>query len=149
MVKLIGCGLLLTSGVLRIFTFRAREKMAIRNLHEYIKLIEYVSAQIRYFSCPFAKILANCRSPLGKTPGEIKTLLCENMILGAEELQALNAWVCAMGNGYKNEQLNLCEYTKERLEQYLRTRENNYPGKAKTNSALTLLGVAALIVLLI
>jgi hypothetical protein len=147
MVKMIGCSMILAASALRIFNFRTREQEAISNLRDYVKLIDHVRLQIGYFSHPLGKILKTYGSPLGETIDEIQSVLQDNHLLHTEEIHALLEWASSIGNGYKNEQLNLCIYTKEKMERYLSVREKDYPAKAKTNSALTLLGGATLIVL--
>lgn len=141
--------MILAAGALRIFSFRTREQEAMSNLRDYVKLIDHVSLQIGYFSHPIGKILKAYGSPLGETIDEIQSVLQDNHLLQSEEIQALLEWASSIGNGYKNEQMNLCAYTKEKMERYLSMREKEYPAKAKTNSALTLLGGATLIVLLL
>lgn len=141
--------MILAAGVLRIFSFRTREQEAMSNLRDYIKLIEHVSLQIGYFSHPLGKILKSYGSPLGDAIDEMQSILQKNRLLLSDEIQALYEWASSIGNGYKDEQLKLCAYTKEKLERFLSMREKDYPTKAKTNSALTLLGGATLIVLLL
>ena len=139
--------MILAAGALRIFSFRTREQEAMSNLRDYVKLIDHVSLQIGYFSHPIGKILKAYGSPLGGTIDEVQSVLQDNHLLQSEEIHALLEWASSIGNGYKNEQMNLCAYTKEKMERYLSMREKEYPAKAKTNSALTLLGGATLIVL--
>ena len=141
--------MILAAGALRVFSFRTREQEAMSNLRDYVKLIDHVSLQIGYFSHPIGKILKAYGSPLGETIDEIQSVLQDNHLLQPEEIHALLEWASSIGNGYKNEQMNLCAYTKEKMERYLSMREKEYPAKAKTNSALTFLGGATLIVLLL
>ena len=146
-MKMIGCGMILAAGALRIFSFRTREREAMSNLRDYIKLIDHVCLQIGYFSHPIGKILKSYGSPLGETVDEMHSTLQNNRLLHTDEIQALYEWISSIGNGYKDEQLKLCAYTKEKMVQFLSAREKDYPAKAKTNSALTLLGGATLIVM--
>ena len=147
-MKFIGGGLILICSFLHTYEFRLRLKRAISDLRTYYDLVEHVRMQIEYFALPISKILADYDGAEAKTVPDILESLESNDSLSSEEKKVISEWISHLGDGYKDEQLTRCGYAKEKLGQFLEKRTRDYPAKVKVNNALSFLGGASLILLL-
>ena len=149
MIKLIGSLLLLSCSFIWAMDFRSKQRKGIEELGDYLELVEHVRMQIEYFSSPLPRIFSAFRQGSMGTMEDIRKQVEYSKHLLLEEKGILLLWLERLGDGYKNDQLKQCAFTRDRLSQILDARTKDRLSKIKTNDAISFLLSVLLILLLV
>ena len=148
-MKIFGCVLIFVSCLLSSHFYERYLKKRIEILEEFISLIVFIRNKIEYFSIPINKILLefNAKTKFIKSLIENKEINCAYFDKETENL--LSSFISNVGNGYKNEQIALCDYNIEIFRQKMNKNKEEYPKKVKTFRAVSLFIGISIIILLI
>lgn len=167
LVKIIGCLLLTGSGVYLAVSLTRYERRRLTVLDGYLSLLRTVKGQIDCFARPLSDILAGahpsvlaaCRGqsypPAGIPPGgkriipSLPALISDGHdYLTPESERILTSFADECGNTLRTEQVGLCEYCLEALNEERRRLADALPVRQRTSAALCLCVTAASVILL-
>lgn len=156
-LRIMGAALVALSGVSAAYFLNSGAKRTLRQTESFISLVRFLRSQIECFSMSVPRALERCPREilvgcgyLGDTPprsvGELVDGCGEADGAVMREMRRL---ADDIGKGYREEQLTLCDYCLSLLEQQRSRISGQLPLKIKVNSALSLAGAAAVVILLI
>lgn len=149
-MKIAGAIFILCASVASSYFYEKREKEKIKKANKLSEFIRYIRAQISYFSLPADKIFKAYKTD---------DSLIENIISG--NLSTLDFFFCkdmsndikdffsSLGNGYKDEQLALCDFTLSKTEDFINKMNKEFPGKVRIFRSMALFTGICVIILLI
>ena len=133
------------------------DSAALEGTEGLIALVRHIRAQIECFSIPVPDILARCPAEIyescgydGESPPASASELAERCHISDKEAgKYIERFFAEIGKGYRQDQLALCDYTVQLLEQRRRALAEQLPIKKKRNGALCMSGALAVVILLI
>lgn len=119
-----------------------------------ISLIRYLRSEIECFSMPLPRALARCPRQIleacgysgASAPESIRQIL--PYVSDSVTRAQMSRFCDEIGKGYLDEQLSLCDYYIEVLEERRRELATQLPPRRKVNSVLCLSGALAIVILL-
>lgn len=157
LLRMIGAAVVVLSGICAAYLFNSGTKQTLRQTESFISLLRFLRSQIECFSlplpsalsrCPF-EILRGCGYNESKAPSSAKQLMSGCFIYDDCVRRSMERFFFEAGRGYREEQLSLCDYCISLIEERRANMTSQLPMKIKVNSALSIAGAAAVIVLLI
>lgn len=149
-MKILGSLFILIASISSCVVYERSEKSKISSTKEICELIRYIKSQIEYFSTPISKIFASYAE---KSP--LLSELCEKRLdlakksLDKDDFKTVSEFFTTLGKGLRDEELALCSYTLETLENSIAKKEKDYPDKIKVFRAMALFFGFCVVILLI
>ena len=147
-MKIIGSLLILFASIVASYLYESSLKRSIEILCELVELIKTTRHKIEYYSLPVEDILKeyDCKNT------HLKQMINGDFFTGIHidvNIQKdIENYFSMLGRGYKKEQLSLCDYTINSLENALNNMKTEFIKKAKVFRSLSLfLGVGVVILL--
>ena len=145
------------SGAFAAYSLNKWAKDTLRQTEHLISLVRFLRAQIECFSMSVPKalerapdeILSGCGFSGEERPKSIGELIDGCRITDEAVIRDMRRFSDDIGKGYREEQLTLCDYCLSLLEAERARIAGQLPLKIKVNSALSLAGAAAVVILLI
>ncbi len=137
------------------YTHQKQECLKLKALEELCELFAYIHKNISCFSKPFGELCRGYTSPVleqlqfyalwreGKTEEAVNTL----SFLEKSVWNELYHYLENAGQGYKEEELQLCQYTKERMQEAMRKQKEDSTKKNKMYRTLPFLLVFSILLL--
>ena len=156
-LRIAGALMIAFSGAFAAYSLNKSAKDTLRQTEYFISLVRFLRAQIECFSMSVPRalervpdeILAGC-SFLGKErPKSLSELIGGCQVTDQAVMRDMSRLADDIGKGYREEQLTLCDYCLSLLEAQRSRIAGQLPLKIKVNSALSLAGAAAVVILLI
>ena len=149
-MKIIGSLLIVCASFFSCFVYEKREKKKITSALEICDFIKYIKSQIEFFSLPIDKIFSSYESK----DGVINDIISKNTdelskALTKEDYITVLHFFDSLGKGLKNEELSLCEYSLEKLQQSIDKKQRDYPNKIKVFRAMSLFSGFSIIIILL
>ena len=153
--RIIGAIIIAFCGVFGAYTLNCEAKRSLEQTQGFLSWLRHIRTQIECFSMPMPQILQKCPKQIysacryyGDTPKSAEDFVrgckfCEHSLNG--ELLRFSQEI---GNGYRQEQLSLCDYYIEIVETRRRQLASELPMKTKLNTSLCISGALALVILL-
>ncbi len=148
-MKIIGCALILISSILCAYFYENGLKAKISKLEELIAFITYIKNKIEYFSVPINKIYEQYENKSDFINNLITNQSLEGVSFDKGTNNAINEFFCSLGNGYKKEQIALCEYNIGLFNEKVQALKTEYPSKTKVFRSMSLFTGISTIILLI
>ena len=154
---MIGAVTVIVSGAYVAHTMNTAAKRRLRQTEAFISLIRFIRSQIECFALPLTwalgrvpeEIYAGCGYHLPSPPLSGESLILECEIADDVTRDCIESFFYEVGKGYREQQLALCDHTVARLEERRADMASRLPIRIKVNSALSLAGAAAVVILLI
>jgi hypothetical protein len=132
-------------------------RLTLARIEGVLMLVRHIRSEIECFSMPLPSAFARCPHAVyekcGYTrqspPSSFSELIDGCAQLDGECLSILVRLADGLGKGYKDDQLALCDYYLELLEDRRAVLGSQLPMKMKRNGALCLCGALAVVILLI
>ena len=154
-VKLVGALLLFGTGLVATLISRQRERRKLQVLEGWIALIRYIENQIGCYLTPLGEILSSIeplredRPVVASATERLLAVLREcQSDLDAEDQRLLKEFIAQLGNGYREDQINLCRHTLQTLSDLRNQKAAELPARLRVNTALCLGAAAGGILLL-
>ena len=143
-LKLLGVLILLGTGTVIALISRQHEKRKLRYLEGWIELIRYIGNQINCYLMPLNEILeaieperTNGHAPTGEE--RLRAILAATQgDLDEDSRRLLERFVTQIGNGYREDQIRLCEYTVSSLSVLRDKFATELPARLRVRTALCL-----------
>ncbi len=156
-LKVIGAIIIALSGIVGSFTLNRAARRSLEQTEGFITLIKRLRSDIDCFSLPLPTALERCPAEvyikcgyfLGQTPRSVRALIEACSVSDAESFRIMKAFAGSIGRGYREEQLAICDYYADLLEERRQRLYEQLPTRTKRNSALCLCGALAVVILLI
>lgn len=148
-MKIIGSILIFLSSLLCTYYYEKSLKTKISHLEDIIAFISYAKSKIEYFSLPINQIYEKYESKSKLINNLINSKSAEGADFDKESKKIVSEFFGALGNGFKKEQIALCEYTNDVLSSNLAKSKEEYPKKIKIFRSLALFTGISLIILLV
>lgn len=149
-MKIAGAILILCASVASSYFYEKREKEKIRKANELTEFIRYIRAQIAYFSLPTDKIFKNYKSDDPFIEDIISGKLCSlDSFFDKDTTGVIKNFFSSLGNGYKDEQLAMCDFTLSATEDFINKMNKEFSGKVKVFRSMALFTGVCIIILLI
>ena len=145
------------SGICGAYFLNRGAKDGLRQTEALISFVRFLRSQIECFSlsvprtlerCP-KEILSGCGYSGEGKPRSISELIEECRIADGASKRHMERLCSDIGKGYRKEQLALCDYCISLLEERRAQLAGQLPLRIKMNSALSIAGAAAIVILLI
>lgn len=148
-MKILGCALIFVSSLLCSYFYEKNIKKKIDTLEELVDLISLIKNKIEYFSEPINKIFLeyNTKNTFIKNLLESKETAIT--YFDQEIQKQVSRFFSEIGNGYKKEQIALCDYNIQLLNNKLTKIKNEYPNKIKIFRSIALFVGISIIILLV
>lgn len=148
-MKILGCALIFVSSLLCSYFYEKNIKKKIDTLEELVDLISLIKNKIEYFSEPINKIFLeyNTKNTFIKNLLESKETAVT--YFDQEIQKQVSRFFSEIGNGYKKEQIALCDYNIQLLNNKLTKIKNEYPNKIKIFRSIALFVGISIIILLV
>ncbi len=150
MIKILGSILILSASIFACYTYEKHEKRSLDSLKELCSFIKHIKSKIEYFSMPLDRIYMSYEE---KSP--LISSIIENgfesvkAYFNKTELNILLPFFSSIGNGFKKEEVCLCDYTICELEKIIESKSTEYPNKIKAFRAIALFCGFCMVILLI
>jgi len=147
-MKYLGALFIMCGCVILSYFYESKEKTRLLNLIKIRDFISYVKNQIDFFLTPCHKLFSEYDDDF------IKGLIdndFNNMGIYFEEHIAdeLSHFFKSLGNGLKDEEISLCDYTIQKLDDTIKKVEGEIKNKIKIFRTLSLFGGGCLVILII
>ena len=147
-MKYLGALFIMCGCVILSYFYESKEKTRLLNLIKIRDFISYVKNQIDFFLTPCHKLFSEYDDDF------IKGLIDKdfnNMGIYFEEHIAdeLSHFFKSLGNGLKDEEISLCDYTIQKLDDMIKKVEGEIKNKIKIFRTLSLFGGGCLVILII
>ena len=157
LLRMIGALAVVTSGVYAACIFNSGTRQVLRQTEAFISLLRFIRSQIECFALPLpqalgrcpAEILKGCGYDRAEKPSSGEHLMAGCCIEDTSVRRSMERFFSEIGRGYREEQLNLCDYCISSLEERRAHMASQLPMKIKVNSALSIVGAVAVVILLI
>ena len=139
MIKILGCILIMCASIGSCILYEKSEKSKLYSLKSIINFIKHIHSQIEYFSISLDKIYSSYQNHTDITNKIIQKDF-ENIkeFLEKDDYQVVIELFDSLGKGLKNEQLALCTYSINKLEESYKAKDQNYPNNIKAFRATAL-----------
>ena len=150
-LRITGAALVALSGIFAAYVLNSSAKRTLGQTESFLR------SQIECFSRPVPRalercpeeILRGCGYTLDAPPGTLGELLEVCSDADGAVMREMGRLAADIGKGYREEQLALCDYCLSLLEEQRSRISGQLPLKIKVNSALSVAGAAAVVILLI
>lgn len=157
LLRVIGAATVVVSGIYAAYLFNSETKQKIKQAESFISLVRFLRSQIECFALPISHALARCPQEIlngcgyddVEAPSSAKQLMTGCFISDNYVRRSMERFFSEAGRGYREEQLNICDYAISLLEERRASMVSQLPMRIKVNSALSIAGAAAVVVLLI
>ena len=157
LLRLIGAAAVVLSGISAACLFNSGTKQTLKQTESFISLLRFLRSQIECFSLPLPSALSRCPTEIlrgcgyceSESPSSARQLMEGCCIYDDRVRRSMERFFAEVGRGYREEQLSLCDYCISQVEERRANLTSQLPVKMKVNSALSLAGAAAVVVLLI
>ncbi len=154
LIRIFGAALMAFCGIYAARMLNLTLKATLDESEALLALVRFVRSQIECFSMPMPQIFERCPDELllccGYTGKEFKTPSELELFISDGECAKLAKEFCSqIGRGYRDEQLSLCDYYAERLEQRREALAAAIPARKKTNSVLCVAASLALVIIFV
>ncbi len=154
-MKLVGCTLLFLSALYYSMTRQKQEKTKLTILGELCDLFGYLQKNIECFSSPLGDLYRSYTSPVLSAWGFYQTWQEDSPEAAVDMLPSLSADVrkvlvqygAKAGQGYKEDEMRLCRYTREVLTEELEKQRQESGGKRKMYRTMPFLLVLSIVLL--
>lgn len=137
---------LLAAGLLGMGLGR-EERQYLESLRCALELLHHIRREVDLFSTPCDALFRDAKAPDGLPVTDEKLQhLCVQL---RSEGQILRSFLDALGSGYREDTLRLCDDTAARLQNRLEKAEKEYPSRVKLYTAMPLLIAVSVIVLIL
>ena len=157
LLRIAGAAVVVVSGVYAAALFNSGTRQTLRQTEAFISLLRFIRSQIECFALPLPRALARCPAELlrgcgydsDEAPSSAEQLMRGCNISDDNVRRGLERFFSEVGRGYRKEQLSLCDYCISLLEERRAYMSSQLPMKMKVNSALSVAGAVAVVILLI
>lgn len=148
-MKLIGSIFIILASIFSSYYYENKLKCNINKIESLIDLVKYIKTRIEYYSMTLEEIL---RKYGNKNPW--KDALLNSTLIGVNNLNEntkndILSFISAIGKGYKKEQLSLCEYTINSLNNELEKMKAEFTKKSKIYRSLSIFFGVGLVILIV
>ena len=148
-MKIVGCILIFLSSLLCSYYYEKGLKKKSENLEEIICLISFIKNKIEYFSIPINKILLEYNTKNKLIQQLINSRNLDSSNFDKQTENEINTFISTIGNGYKKEEVALCDYNIKLFSQKLSKIKSENPNKIKVFRAISLFVGISIIILLV
>lgn len=161
-LKLIGCAILIFSGVAGGFFLNRQANLGIVQSRAMMTLIGYIKNSIECFSKPLPRILheikndralegifEECGYAEGVYPLALSELCGDRNVYSKEADEVFSSFLRDFGQSYRDEQVKLCESVEKKLEEILKKSKDELLSKKKLNLSLCVSGSLIAVILFI
>ncbi|MBE6577519.1 MAG: hypothetical protein E7653_05220 [Ruminococcaceae bacterium] len=156
-LKVVGVLIVAISGIVASYTLNAAARRSLEQTEGFIALIRRLRSDIECFAMPLPSALARCPAEVyvkcgyvaQDAPRSVLSFVEACAVSDAESCKAMRAFARSIGRGYREEQLAICDYYTDMLEERRQRLYEQLPNKTKRNSAMCLCGALAVVILLI
>lgn len=157
MLRVIGAATVVVSGIYAAYLFNSGTKQTIKQTESFISLLRFLRSRIECFALPLPSALARCPVEILRgcgydgleAPSSVNRLMSGCCISDDYVRRTMERFFLEAGRGYREEELKLYDYTVSLLEERRASMVSQLPMKIKVNSALSIAGAVAVVVLLI
>ena len=157
MLRILGAVAVIVSGAYVAHTLNESAKRRLKQTEAFISLVRFIRSQIECFAMPLTltlvrcprDILKRCGYALSEPPSSGESLMSGCGIEDVGTGECMERFFLEAGRGYREQQLALCDHTVSLLEERRSELASRLPVRIKVNSALSLAGAAAVVILLI
>lgn len=149
-MKIAGAIFILCASVAASYFYERREKEKIKKANKLSEFIRYIRAQISYFSLPMDKIFKSYK-PDDSLIEEIMSGNFSSLefFFDKDTSDAIKDFFSSLGNGYKDEQLALCDFTLSRTDDFVNKMNKEFSGKVRVFRSMAIFAGVCVIILLI
>ncbi len=156
-LKWLGCGLLLSCGILLGLLLNRRAGGVLSRLEAYLELLRLAKLQVSCFSLPVGDILRRadpgllyrCGWTAEEPPGDFSELTARCPVGDPRCDRLLLSFAEGFGRGYREEQLRECDGYIDPLEDRRAQLREGLGGRKRIHATLCVSGALALIILLV
>ena len=152
MAKIIGSLCLLISSLFTAFLMVEREKKKRAQLRRFIDLIRYIQRSIEAFNLPLGEIIKRVDTVLVSdceiSAGDFIKPKSELLVSEKDE-KSIKEFFSSIGKGYRDEQIKLCSYYVDELEDSLSQTEADFPKKRRLTYTLSICAALGAIILML
>ena len=149
-MKTAGAIFILCASVASSYFYEKREKEKIKKANKLAEFIRYIRAQISYFSLPVDMIFKAYKSDDTLTGDIISGKLSSlDSFFDKDTADVIKDFFSSLGNGYKDEQLALCDFTMSAIEDFTDKMNKEFSGKVRVFRSMAIFTGVCLIILLI
>ncbi len=156
-LKIVGVLIIAVSGIVGSYTLNCAARRSLEQTEGFIAILRRLRSDIECFSMPLPTFLERCPSELyakcgyssDGAPRSVAALVDGCSVYDAESCKTMRAFARSIGRGYREEQLAICDYYTDILEERRQRLCEQLPNKTKRNSAMCLCGALAVVILLI
>ena len=149
-MKIAGAIFILCASVASSYFYEKREKEKIKKANKLAEFIRYIRAQISYFSLPVDMIFKAYKSDDTLTGDIISGKLSSlDSFFDKDTSDVIKDFFSSLGNGYKDEQLALCDFTMSAIEDFTDKMNKEFSGKVRVFRSMAIFTGVCLIILLI
>ena len=149
-MKIAGAIFILCASVASSYFYEKREKEKIKKANKLAEFIRYIRAQISYFSLPVDMIFKAYKSDDTLTEDIISGKLSSlDSFFDKDTADVIKGFFSSLGNGYKDEQLALCDFTMSAIEDFTDKMNKEFSGKVRVFRSMAIFTGVCLIILLI
>lgn len=157
LLRMIGAVAVVVSGIYAAYLFNSGTRQILKQTESFISLLRFLRSQIECFALPLPQALGRCPTEIlqgcgyygNEVPISGKQFISECYISDDHVRRDVERFFSEAGKGYREEQLNLCDYCISLLEERRVSLASQLPMKIKVNSALSIAGAVAVVILLI
>lgn len=146
-MKYLGALLILCGCIGISHLYETVEKVKIKNTKEIRDFVSFARNKIDYFLTPVDKLLSEFKSRLIDDIYNEKEDHKKYLIY--ESIHFINDFFKNIGNGIKNEQIKLCDFTLKQLDFIIEKTDAEYKNKIRIFRTLTIFGGSCIIILII
>lgn len=144
-MKIIGSILIVVASIFCAFTYEKKLKEQEKRVKDLISFVNYVKNKILYFSTPIKEIIDGYEDK-----NDISNYINEDFSqLDKADSQIVKNFFSNLGQGFKSEQIALCDYTDSQLNKSLNCINEKNPNKIKIFRAFSLFASISLIIFII
>ncbi len=156
MIRIFGAALVSFCGIYAAYIMNSRAKGALTQVEGLLELLRFLRSEIECFSLPIPKILSRCPTGIlmqcgcqDRQPSTLSELFSMLELSDDAAAAAFEKFTSEIGRGYRDEQLTLCDYYIERLEERRRAIGAQLPSRRRVNSALCIAGALAIVIIFV
>ena len=147
-MKILGSFLIIIASIVSSYFYESSLTHSIEILRELVEFIKTTKNKIEYYSLSIDEILKDYTCKNNSSNKIINGDFVTIMHLDVNVQKDIENYFSNLGKGYKKEQLSLCDYTINSLENALNNMKSEFTKKAKVFRSLSLfLGVGVVILL--
>jgi len=147
-IKYIGAGVLLISAVLYGYTMIRRERVKVVEISSFCELIKFIRDNIKYKMVTLPVIFSEYHGAYFEKIGFIEAIRNFGIkrawaefswVMEKDEIALIDSFVKNIGSGYRDDEIQLCEYTLERLEDAIESKSSDLKNKEKIYRTIPLM----------